>query len=840
MPPTALQPQPGRSTPSAVFHWCLKLGALLCLPLPLWAADEQTDWVPREELTPAQREQLPSGCCGAYISPLELEDTAVPVEKLPIEAEADRSRVSADGTLTFEGEVTLGQGPRRLRADRASANRDTRELTLEGNVEVREEGLLIRADEAWMNLDHRDAAVTDSRFVLHESRIRGRADRLEKFGDQLIRLQGGGFTTCEPDREFWSIYASQVSLYPEDNYGSARHARLTIKNIPVLYIPYMRFPIGDARQSGLLFPSFTTSTRNGEEISQPIYWNIAPQMDATLTPRYLSRRGLVTEVEFRHLSPFFETEINGGYLNDDRGGYDRRAEAELAPGESLEQAYPNRGEDRWMIHVTQRGGVSSRIKTLIDYTDISDPEYQLDINNSDTDVNRQAVVRKHGSVRYAGDDWLLAASAEEYRQLNEARQKPYKELPRLSAHGRYRWGRWQLDLANEYTRFDLTQYYRRDTDDLVTGQRLRTNYGISWNQQWLWGFVRPQLGVKTLSYQLQQADGEAAAREFTRSPSLVVPQASLDMGLYFERNTRLAGNDYLQTLEPRLFYFYSEHRDHSALYQPLNSDNQPLNFDTTYLTFSYNQLFRTTRFAGGDRIDDANQVAMGITSRFIDGDSGVEVLRLSLGQIYRFESPQVGLTADDLPNEQVAERSEYAAQISGMLNPRLRLSGDALFSEEEGTFTYASTTLEYADDNDRIASLTYRYKRQLRNVTRDGVTEEVDQSLNQVDAGLFLPVSERWSLIGRSQYDFTHDRELDTFAGFEYNDCCYRVRFLWRRWLDFDYSGSNLLESVSSTDYDRGYFIDLQLKGLASISERVGDLLGKTILGYKSREDTLR
>lgn len=821
---------------AAAIRWWLGVGTLICIPLPALSDDTDMDWVPREELTPEEQQQLPTGCCGAYISPLTLESPDLPVDQLPIEAEARRSSVDGEGTLTFEGDVTLGQGPRRLKADRASANRQSRELTLEGHVVVREEGLLIRADSARMNLDNQDASITGSRFVIHESRIRGGAASLEKFGSELITLHQGSFTTCEPDREFWSIYASRVDLYPGDNYGSARHARLMIKNIPVLYIPYMRFPLGDERQSGLLFPSMTSSNRNGEEISQPIYWNIAPNMDATLTPRYLSKRGLVWEGEVRHLSSYFATELTGGYLSDDRGGYDPGAEGDVSS--------PNRGEDRWMIHLSQHGGLSSRLKTTIDYTDISDPEYMLDINNSDTDVNRQAVVRKYGAIRYVGNNWRLAASAEEYRQLNTARQKPYKELPRLAANGFYRWGQWQLGLANEYTRFDLTEYYQGSTANLVVGQRLRTDYGISWDEQWLWGFVRPRVGVKTLSYQLEQAPSESGEmvpeQQFSSSPSLVVPQASLDLGLFFERETRLAGNEYLQTLEPRLFYFYSDHSDHSALYQPLSSDNRALNFDTTYLTFSYNQLFRTTRFSGGDRIDDANQLAAGITSRFIAADTGVEVLRLSLGQIYRFEAPKVGLTTGSLPDEQADERSEYAAQISGMLNPRLRLSGDALYSEEDKTFTNVSTTLEYADDNDRIASLTYRYKRQLRNVTTNGVTEVVDQSLDQLDVGMFLPVSERWSLIGRSQYDFTHDRELDTFAGFEYNDCCYRIRFLWRRWLDFDYSGSILLESASSTDYDRGYFIDLQLKGLASISERVGDLLGKTILGYKQREESLR
>ncbi|MDO3383562.1 LPS-assembly protein LptD [Gilvimarinus algae] len=803
------------------------------------------DWVPARELPAEALERLPAGCCGAYISPYTPPEDAAPLDQTPINVRANRSSASGGREITLEGDVELRQGPRLLQTQKAQLNQQTRELLLEEDITLREEGLLIRADRARLVTHSEDATLDNARFVLHESRIHGEASRLEKFGERLLKLSDGSLSTCEPDSEFWRLRAAELALHPEQNYGTAKHARLEIKNVPVLYIPYMIFPVGDERQSGLLFPSFSTSTSNGVEYAQPIYWNIAPQMDATFTPRYLEKRGTLLDAEFRHLSSYFATDVSGAFLADDKGGYDRQAENDIASGElTEEEAYPYKGEDRWLVQLEQTGGRKSRLKTRIDYTDVSDVDYLRDITSSDVDVEYQSSLQKFGAVSYASDHWDLGASARETRYLNEASQRPYKELPHLYARGRYAQGDWLLKLDNDYTRFDLVNHYQRPTDSLVVGERLNTDYRLAWDKRWQWGFVTPEVGVKTLSYQLQQADFDTsgampAAAVHSDSPSLVVPQASLDAGLFFERFGELGGSSFIQTLEPRLFYFYSDYEDHSSIYQPLNDTNAPIAFDTRYITFDYNQLFRTTRFTGGDRIDDANQLSAGITTRFISARTGQERLALSLGQIYRFDPPRVALDPENQPESERYRQSEYAGRISARISDRFRLSGDALYDQHDHQLTSASASVQYADDADRLLSLTYRFQRRVSGNDLNPSPAD-DRSLDQLDVGAFVPVTDSWSLFARANYDFTFDLELDTYAGLEYNDCCYRVRLMWREWLNFDYNSGNQLETVTNNDYDRGYFIDLQLKGLASISDRVGSLLSKTLLGYAEREDNFQ
>ncbi|MCP8899380.1 LPS-assembly protein LptD [Gilvimarinus xylanilyticus] len=811
-------------------------------------ASHRLDWVPLEELPPEAVDALPRGCCGAYISPYQTvgNGTGISLGEIPIQVEANRSSASGENIMLLEEDVVISQGPRLLKTDRAWINQTQKTIELDGNITLREDGLLIYADSAKVNTANKDANLREAEFVLHQARIHGEAKKLDKFGDRLIRLTDGSFTTCEPDDEFWKIRASELEIDNVDNMGTARHARLEIKDIPVLYVPYLIFPVGDERQSGLLFPTFSTSQRNGFEYSQPIYWNIAPQMDATFTPTYMQRRGMLWGGEFRHLNSFFETEIAGAYLADDEGGYDRQAENDIATGElTPEEAYPHKGDERWMIRVDQSGGKTSRLKTRINYTEISDVDYLRDITTSDIDIEHQSNVEKFGEISYAADAWRLGAYARETRYLNEIQQKPYKELPHVFALGQYRLGDWQITLDNQYTEFDLTRYYKRPTQRLVVGSRLNTDYNLAWDKRWRWGFVTPKVGVKTLSYDLQQADYDPSGPEplpatNTSSPSLVVPQASLDMGLFFERFGNLGGNDYIQTLEPRALYFYSDYEDHSDIYHPLNDVNAPIEFDARYIKFDYNQLFRTTRYTGYDRIDDANQLALGVTSRFLSARTGEEYFSVGVGQIHRFKAPKVALRPNNQPVEETYEWSEFAGRVTARVSDRFNFTGDILYNQNEDYMSSSSAVLEYADEDNRLVSLTYRYMRRVTDIPEGQEPNPdviYDRSMDQVDLAAYLPVSNNWSIMARANYDFTFDMELDTYAGLEYSDCCYRVRVMWRKWLNFDYNTGNTLETVDSNDYDYGWMVDLQFKGLGSISDRIGSLLGKTVLGYEQRED---
>ena len=804
------------------------------------------DWVPVESLPEAKRQALPAGCSGAYISPVRTDaDAQAEPDQSPTRGFADRSQLKDKNRVTLEGDVYLTQGYLSLEAQSASFDKQTRMAEVDGEVAIREPGMLLRGRDARMNTDSREAELDEASFVLHEDRMRGSAEHLSKFGDNVINLQQAAMTTCEPGNKAWVLTGKNVSLYSEENYGTARNVWLKLYDLPVLYTPYIRFPLGDERETGFLFPTFGRSGNKGTQVRLPFYWNIAPNLDMTIAANYMSKRGTSWEAEGRHLSRHFETRISGAFLADDSGPASERAQREFEQGLiSEEEAFPNLGKNRWQFQAEQEGGAGQRWSTEIDYTDLSDDDYLRDIDSSSLETNRTALVSKTGRASYQADHWLFDAKVEELRSLSTAKW-PHRDLPRLGADGRYQWGDWRLDLRNEYTYFDVNSNFKDDdpeaADRLLTGQRLRTDYRLTWDKDWMWGFFKPSGILKTLNYEL---DGDNLAMDANSSPSLTVPQATLDMGLYFERDTGLFGNSFLQTFEPRLFYFFSDFEDHSDLFG-LTENNRPLNFDAKSLRFTFQQLYRTERFSGGDRIGDANQLSVGLTSRLIDPLTGQENLSLSLGQIFFFSNRRVGLNSPDIQAdffenpmseepEELFDRSDIVGQFSARLGRTLSLDGDIAYSDFDDRLSEASASLRYKDKRERIFNIAYRFTHRPSAPGRLNPQETLDRSLDQIDVTFHYPVTDQWSLVGRSNYDFTFDTELDTFLGIEYDSCCYRVQLLARRWLDFDFTPT-FLEGVSNNDFEEAIMIDLQFKGLGSISREITDLLDKAIPGYSSR-----
>lgn len=803
----------------------------------------ELDWVPMEELTDEQKALVPTACCGAYIAPPRDDaESELDPERANIFGTADYSESEKQTKFIMRDNVRLTQGRRSFHADTFTFDKVSREAELEGNIQVREPGLLLRADSAYVDTESGDARLDNARFVLYETRVRGRAENLQKFGDQVISLDQGTFTSCEPGDNTWLIEGSNITLYNDKHYGTARHMRLKIKDIPVAYAPYFRFPIGPDRLTGFLFPSIGIDTDEGiDEFTVPFYWNIAPNYDATFTPRYLADHGYLLQSEFRHKSVYFDTELSGSSLNNDRGGFSERLQDQIEAGEIDEaEAYPYKGRDRWQYNLLQMGGRNQRWSSLIDYTEVSDTDYIRDVDRGAVDLNRQAYIRQTFSAGYRTDNWRLSGKAEEFRLLTTS-QLPYRELPRLQANGRYRVSDWVVTLDNEYTNFSMNRYFSDDPNnasrlgDLIVGERFRTNYGLVWDKEFSSGYIKPGAGVKTLAYKLDANNMRADAET---EPQFLAPQGTLDMGLFFERDKNLFATDFTQTLEPRAYYVYRDYEDQSSLYG-LTTDASYVNFDTSDVVFTYNQLFRDTRFSGGDRIDDANQLTLGVTSRFVESDSGIERLRMSIGQVTYFDDRRVSILnkADDYANTRTS--SAIAGELSAQLGDHLRLTNDVLYDHQAEKISAVSSSLHYMDDQYRILNIGYRYSRDPVSLSPLDVNTAVGETLNQVDITSLWPISNQWAVIARANYDFTYNAELDTFAGLEYTDCCYRVRILARQWVDFDLS-EDFMAKLKSDDYDRGIFLEVQLRGFGTLSQRISNLLDKAMHGYGEREASLQ
>lgn len=773
------------------------------------------DWVDQSLLTEDEKARVRPHCCGAYIEPeRDYPDAEKDPDGAPIRVSA--TTTEAQGSVAnLEGDVQVHQGYRQVRSRRAQVDQANRTVHLEGNVNFREPGLLLTGDEADINMHSGEVDIDNARFVLHDSGVRGSAGNLARDQDNIIHIDNATYTTCEPGNTAWLLKAANVDIDRARNHVTAKHMRLNVRGVPVVYVPWIRFPASDDRASGLLFPQIATGNDNGIDYAQPIYLNLAPNYDATLTPRYIQHRGAVMEAEVRHLGRWGATSLSGAFLSSDDGG---DVETEDTTG-----LRPYEGEDRWMVNLDHRGRLPGGITSLIDFTDVSDVDYFRDLDTATLEVNSQSHLNQQVAFDYRTRHWQFGANAQQYETIIENGVEQYKQLPRLDANGSYRLGDTDLSLSARHhaVLFDHSQddvvgsgpaFTRDDEGTYVTGSRFRADYSLSWDKQWLWGFFRPTAMFKHVTYNLDNPLRDSD----DKSPQITVPVGSIDAGIYLERDTQWLGG-FIQTLEPRLYYLYSGYEDQSAI----------PNFDTKELTFDYQQLFRDDRFSGGDRIGDTEQLSLGLTSRFIDAATGQERFRVSAGQIFYMDDRRVTLTQTD--EELIQTESNIASAFAATFGDYWRIQGDVLLDDKGGAVEKGSASLRYNNREATLFNLAYRY------TSEEQATNTNFNDTDQIDASFALPVSDSWRLLGRYNFDLTSNQEIEMFAGLEYTSCCWSVSLLARRWVDRD--DSQLIASLDELDHQEGLFLQFQLKGLAGTGTRISNILADGIYGYQPAED---
>lgn len=788
-------------------------------------ATRNLDWVPDRLLSEDEKHLMAKNCCGAYVEPprnypdaeLDPDDASLRVSAASTEARGN--------VATLSGDVQVSQGYRQLRSDVAIVDQDNRTLELQGDINFREPGLLLTGDLARVNIDSGDVDVDNATFVFHQNNVRGTAGNLKKRKEHFIYIDNATYTTCEPGNNAWQLKASDVDIDTVRGIATGKNVRLEVKDWPVLYMPWIRFPVAGNRATGLLFPLITTGNDNGLDYSQPLYLNLAPNYDATLTGRFVQERGTMLEAEVRHLSSWSETALSGGYLGNDKGG---DVSKEIT---SAGIRKPYQGEDRWIAKVEHTGGIGYRWNTLIDYTDVSDPDYLLDLDTATLEVNSKSHLNQQIATGYNTNNWLFRAQVQEFETLIKGGLEQYQQLPRIDANGQYRFaGEIVASLKQHYVIFDHSEsdvagsgtFLTRDTKNTtVTGSRLRTDYGLTWDKQWLWGFFKPTAMVKYAAYNLD----DPLFNHTDDSPDVLVPVGIIDAGLFFEQNNGWF-DGYTQTLEPRLYYLKSKFEDQSAI----------PNFDTSDLTFSYQQLFRDDRFSGGDRIGDTDQITLGFTSRLINTGTGVEHLRFSIGQIYYRNDRRV--TLDPLLTRDLArDSSDIAAEMAASFWNHWRLQTDLLYSEQNGDINKGSAALRYNDGEGQVFNLVYRYTRRddLLYQFSPGTTiiDTVNADIDQIDFSFSMPISTSWNILGRYNHDLNTGQELEIFAGLEYSSCCWRASMVARRWVDRD---DNIILVGENLDHRTGLFFQIQFKGLAGTGTRVDNILREGIYGYQPPE----
>jgi len=751
------------------------------------------DWAPESAVPDELRDLDCRLCKGRYMDPLANEDQSTNPDDANIEADAEQTELQGD-TVRFSGGVTVSQGYRQFRGDEATINRETGEATLDGSVTLREPGILLQGSRAVILTDTGEATMDNSEFVIHTDHLRGTADMLERDSDGLVHVHNGTFTYCPPGEEDWLIRANTIDLDIEDGLGTARDATLAIAGVPVFYTPWLQFPLDDRRRTGLLWPDFGNDSTGGLDITAPIYLNLAPNYDALYSPRYIEERGLNHELKTRYLNRYLGYwEVGGAYMDSDDRYKDRIGD--------------DKSDDRWLAVVRQNGLLDQRWRSRIDYSKASDIDYMKDLETSSLTAQRRTSLLQMASLDYLGDNWLVTLDVEQYQSLADDISDAYKKLPQLTAQYRSSGAPFELQPIL------LTQYSNFDSDDpVVTGQRAYTEGGVAFPMNWTYGFLKPTAKYRQLNYDL--SDGAF----FTdNSPSTGAPMASLDGGLYFERETSFAGENLLQTLEPRLYYLYSEYE---------NQEDQP-DFDSAELTFSYNQLFRETRFSGHDRIDDANRVSVGVGTQFIDAQDGQKILGANIGQIFYFRDRKVRL----LPGapELDESSSEIAGDLSFTPTRNLSMRTDLVYDPHSGNMNSGNFLAGYKRDDGAIFNLGYSYNRPLQLSGRQAETE-------QVTASTYLPLDTNWRVFGALNYSFIDNQAIEQMAGIEYENCCWVVRLMHLRYYDNDTQG--FFPDLNNPDLEQEHTTQVQfvLKGMGGFGSRITNILEDMIRGYQERE----
>jgi LPS-assembly protein len=671
-----------------------------------------------------------------------------------IRAESDLAEVSIPQRVArLTGDVAFSQGRRRVAAGQVRYDQGAEQLSFAGSSFFSDAQMAVFSQGGWLDLAQDRGALQQAEYRYRgQYDARGEAAEMRMLGRQRASFDDISYTTCPPGDNAWSLQAERLELDRADGEGVAYNARLSVAGVPLLYSPYLSFPIDDRRRSGWLTPLFGSSDETGFDITQPYYWNIAPQMDATLEPRWTSRRGMVLGGEFRYLTDL-----------DHRG----RLRGQYVPNDSV---YDDgaRGGASWQ----HQGALGRGWSTAINANYVSDDSYLENFGNS-LAVTSTRNLERRADLRYDDGALMFLVRAQDFQTVDRTIapvDRPYSRLPQLLLDYRRRLGALPLDLELD------AEYAYFDHDHKTHGHRFGVHPALAMPLHRSYGHLVPRLSLNYVTYDL-------TGSRYDSRPDLLLPTFSLDAGLLFERQAEWFSQGLTQTLEPRLFYLYTPYEDQSG---------QPL-FDTDQLDFSFLSLFRENRFSGRDRIGDANQLTLALTSRGYRSDDGRELFRASIGEIFHFADRRVQLGASPARHWDVSAGLIWDPQT------------------DSGQTEKSALRLSYHSPDRRALNLAYRYNR-----------GDLDTAFEDLDMSVQWPLGTRWEMVGRWYYSLRHRDTMEAFAGLAYNSCCWRVQGVVRHF-------RNSVEDDPNT----AFMLQVELSGLGRFGDDLGAFLEQEILGYQ-------
>ncbi len=728
----------------------------------------------------------------SYNRPLVQGDT----NSLPVTITADNAKGNYPENAVFTGNVDIEQGNSRMQADEVQVHQKQPEGAAEpvrtvdalGNVHYDDNQVILKGPKAWSNLNTKDTNVWEGDYQMVGRQGRGKADLMKQRGENRYTiLENGTFTSCLPGSDTWSVVGSEVIHDREEQVAEIWNARFKLGPVPVFYSPYLQLPVGDKRRSGFLIPNAQYSTKNYFEFYLPYYWNIAPNMDATITPHYIHKRGNVMwENEFRYL-----TQAGAGLM-----------ELDYLPSDDVyrEDSKNNpSGDDRhrWLFYWQHAGVMDQVWRFNIDYTKVSDPSYFNDFDSKYGSSTDGYATQKF-SVGYAVQNFDATVSTKQFQVFSNQTRSTYAAEPQLDVN----W--YQNDVGPFDTRvYAQAVHFVNTNSDMPESTRVHLEPTINLPVSNNWASLNTEVKLMATHYQQENLDKYNATNNTNLEDSVnrTLPQFKMDGKLIFERDMNLA-EGYTQTLEPRAQYLYVPYRDQSNIQ----------NYDSSFLQSDYSGLFRDRTYGGLDRIASANQLTTGVTSRIFD-DAAVERFNVSVGQIYYFTEARTG--DDDIQWEKDDKKGSlvWAGDTYWRMTDRWGLRGGVQYDTRLNNVATGSGTIEYRRDEDRLLQLSYRYASpQYIQATLPTYArrEQYKEGISQVGGTASWPIADRWSVVGAYYFDTNTNKPADQMVGLQYNSCCYALRVGYERKLNgWDSDKAHAI-------YDNVIGFNVELRGLSS------------------------
>jgi len=691
---------------------------------------------------------------------------------------ADRLEGNAEKTITAEGNVELRTRNETVLADWLQYDVPNDEIWAKGEVTLRKGLDWISGPELKFQRSREIGFFDDPRFFISENASNGEAKEIRFTGPDLYEASTAQYTTCVAPNNDWYLRSDEIEVDKLRKVGTAHDASVYFMNVPVLYSPWLEFPLSNERKSGFLVPTIGSTQIRGFEFAAPYYFNLAPNYDLTVTPRIMTRRGILIAGDGRYLFPGITGEIIGEIVP-----YDRVTET-----------------TRWALAFRHNEQFLPWLSGYVNYNRVSDSTYLADYADR-VAVTSQKTLDQEAGLNFAYGPFTMLARVQNWQTLQDPNPAayvtpPYNMQPQIKATmNEYDWGGLTWSGTAEYTRFEQPAQN-------PTGERGTLFPSVRWIRNGNAWFVNAHLGVAAWQYDLNQP----ISGTNSGSASVVVPVSSLDAGLVFERDWDVFGKSFIQTLEPRAMYTYI----------PFRSQNQLPVFDTVQDDFNFTQLFSENRFIGGDRVGDTSQLALAVTSRILDPATGAERFRAAVGQRFYFENQQVTLPGT---TPQQAGSSDFLVGAEGRLGEAWSMIGLVQYNFGQSQWERFNIGTRYNPTPGSVVSFVYRYSREL--VDQVGGESQLKQTYLSAE----WPLSANWTFVGAWNYDLVDRKTLEAVVGLEYNGGCWVLRVV----------GQQLTTTTETRT--NSVFVQVELNGLARLGTSPLELLRRTGPGYLRTND---